>query len=370
MFCQAKVMDRRALKVYLFHQPGKTTQYVVSAGAVILALLLGLVINDYVGYRVIALMLMLVVSMLAIFLDIVPVLLAAFLSAGLWNYLFIPPRFTFSVGDAEDRLLFIMYFAIALINGVATYKLREMQKEIRRKEARANAVKFYNALFNSLSHELRTPITTIIGAADNLETLNGKLSPESRRELVNEISVAGLRLNQQVENLLSMSRLESGILQVKKDWVDLHDLLYKTLTQLEIPLQRFTVAIHIPDNFPLCKLDYGLMEQVLFNLISNAVIHTPQGSQITIQAEIENDQLVLVVADSGPGFPQNEIDKVFDKFYRLQGSRPGGTGLGLSIARGLLKRIAERSRSKTSCMRGKVYDRYSNRSVILKRLEK
>jgi two-component system, OmpR family, sensor histidine kinase KdpD len=330
-------MDHRALRVYLFHQPGKATQYFVSVGGVILMILLGLAINDYLGYRVIALMLMLVVSVLAIFLDIVPVLVAASLSAVLWNFLFIPPRFTLTVGDAEDRLLFIMYFVIALINGVATYKIREMQKEVRRKEARANAVKFYNALFNSLSHELRTPITTIIGAADNLQELNGNLKSENRKELIKEISIAGLRLNQQVENLLSMSRLESGFLQVKKDWVDMHDLIYKTLNQLDVPLQNFNVAVHIPENFPLCKLDYGLMEHVLFNLVSNAANHTPPDSKITIQAEIEQAELVLVVADNGPGFPQQEIDKVFDKFYRLQGSKPGGTGLGLSIARGFVE---------------------------------
>lgn len=330
-------MDHRTLRIYLFHQPTKRTQYLISIVVITAFVLLGLAINDYVGYRVIALMLMLAVSVLAIFLDIVPVLLAAFLSAGLWNFLFIPPRFTLAVGDAEDRLLFIMYFVIALINGVATYKIREMQKEMRRKEAKANAVKFYNALFNSLSHELRTPITTIIGATDNLQTLNGRLNEENKRELINEISVAGLRLNQQVENLLSMSRLESGFLQVKKDWCDVNDLVHKTLAQLEPQLQNFKLAVFIADNFPLCKLDYGLMEQVLFNLVSNAVNHTPPDSKITIQAEIENDHLQLTVADNGPGFPQKEIDKVFDKFYRLQGAKPGGTGLGLSIARGFVE---------------------------------
>lgn len=330
-------MDHRAVKIYLFHQLDKHTQYLVSTGATVAMVLVGLAINEYVGYRVIALMLMLVVSVLAIFLDILPVLLAAFMSAALWNYLFIPPRFTLAVGDAEDRLLFVMYFVIALINGVATYKIREMQKEVRRKEARANAVKFYNALFNSLSHELRTPVTTIIGAADNLLTLNGRLNDENRKELVNEISIAGARLNQQVENLLNMSRLESGYLQVKKDWVDVNDLTYKTLGQLDTPLKNFNVAVFIPDNFPLCMLDYGLMEQVLFNLVSNAVNHTPPDSNITIQAEMEDNKLSIVVADNGPGFPQDEINKVFDKFYRLQGSQPGGTGLGLSIAKGFVE---------------------------------
>lgn len=330
-------MDRRALKVYLFHQPTKRTQYLISVGAIVLVIFTGFALQDFVGYRVIALMLMFAVSVLAIFLDIGPVLMAAFLSAILWDFLFIPPRFTLAVGDAEDRLLFSMYFVIALINGVATYKIRAMQKEVRRKEARANAIKFYNVLFNSLSHELRTPITTIIGATDNLQTLGHRLNEQDRKELINEISIAGLRLNQQVENLLSMSRLESGVLQIKKDWCDVHDLVYKTLRQLETPLQNFNVAVFIPENFPLVRLDYGLMEHVLFNLIGNAVNHTPLDSKITIQANIEDENLVMIIADNGPGFPQKEIDKVFDKFYRLQGSKPGGTGLGLSIARGFVE---------------------------------
>lgn len=330
-------MDPRTLKVYLFHRPGKLQQYFISVGTIFLFLAIGFFVQDYIGYRAVALILMLAVSMLAIFLDIAPVLLAASLSALLWNFLFIPPRFTLAIGDAEDRLLLVMYFAIALMNGVATYKIREMQKEVRRKEAKANAIKFYNALFNSLSHELRTPITTIIGATDNLQSLNGLLTEDDRKELINEISVAGLRLNQQVENLLSMSRLESGFLQVKKDWCDVHDLIYKTLRQLEVPLQNFSVGVYIPDNFPLFKLDFGLLEQVLFNLISNAVNHTPPESKITIQANVENDQLELIIADNGPGFPQKEIDKVFDKFYRVHGSKPGGTGLGLSIARGFVE---------------------------------
>jgi two-component system, OmpR family, sensor histidine kinase KdpD len=307
-------MDHRTLKVYLFHRPSTGTQYLISVTVIAIFVLLGLLIQEYVGYRVIALILMLAVSVLAIFLDIVPVLLSAFLSAVLWNFLFIPPRFTLAVGDAEDRLLLVMYFAIALINGVATYKIREMQKEIRRKEARANAVKFYNTLFNSLSHELRTPITTIIGATDNLQAMNGRLKNEDRRELINEISLAGLRLNQQVENLLSMSRLESGFLQVKKDWCDVHDLIYKTLHQLDASLQDFNIAVFVPENFPLFKLDYGLMEHVLFNLISNAVNHTPHDSKITVQANVENDQLVITVADNGPGFPQSELTKYLISF--------------------------------------------------------
>ena len=330
-------MDERTLRIYLFHQPSKKVQYVLSILAIAVVIGFGMLLHDLIGYQVVALMLLLAVSMLAIFLDIVPVLIAALLSAVLWNFLFIPPRFTFAVGSAEDRLLLLMYFVIALINAVLTYKIKQVQKEVRRKEAKANAVKFYNALFNSLSHELRTPITTIIAATDNLIALDKKLSPQDNRTLINEISIAGLRLNQQVENLLNMSRLESGFLQVKRDWCDIKEIIYKTIHMLESGLLKYKVAVFIPEHFPLFKIDFGLMEHVLYNLINNAAIHTPENSTITIKAACEDDVLVITVADNGPGFPAAEIHKVFDKFYRLQGARPGGTGLGLSIARGFVE---------------------------------
>jgi two-component system sensor histidine kinase KdpD len=330
-------MDERTLRVYLFHQPSKRTQFFISFLVIGGIVSLGLLLQNWLGHKVVALMLLVGVSLLAIFLDIIPVLVSAILSALLWNFLFIPPRFTLTVGDAEDRLLLLMYFIVALINAVLTYKIRQVQKEMRRKEAKANAVKFYNALFNSLSHELRTPITTIIGATDNLQSLEEKLSDNDRRALVNEISIAGIRLNQQVENLLNMSRLESGFLQVKKDWCDVREIVYKCLQQLDTPLLKYKVAVYIPDTLPLFKVDFGLMEQVVYNLISNAAIHTPEDSTITVQAECEDDKLVLTVADNGPGFPPGEISKVFEKFYRIHGSASGGTGLGLSIARGFVE---------------------------------
>ena len=129
-------MDERTLRVYLFHQPSKKVQYVLSILAIAVVIGLGMLLHDLIGYQVVALMLLLAVSMLAIFLDIVPVLIAALLSAVLWNFLFIPPRFTFAVGSAEDRLLLLMYFVIALINAVLTYKIKQVQKEVRRKKLR------------------------------------------------------------------------------------------------------------------------------------------------------------------------------------------------------------------------------------------
>jgi two-component system sensor histidine kinase KdpD len=286
---------------------------------------------------VVAFMLLVTVSILAMFLDIVPVLTAAILSALIWDLFFIPPRFTLTVGTPEDRLLLLMYFIVAMINAVLTNKIRRMEKDVKIKDEKEKSVRFYTTLFNSLSHELRTPITTIIGSVDNLQANSPRLSEKDRSDLLSEISVASLRLNQQVENLLNMSRLEAGVLSIKKDWCDINDLIYKTLQRLESNLQKYKVAVDVPENLPLFKLDFGLMEQVVYNLILNATQHTPEDTLITIQADCIRDNLVMTIADNGFGFPEQEIDKVFDKFYRTKGSLPGGTGLGLSIVKGLVE---------------------------------
>ena len=297
----------------------------------------GLGFQESVGYRVVAFALLLSISLMALFLGIRPVILAAVLSALLWDYLFIPPRFTFVVGTTEDRLLLATYFIVALLHGVLTFKIREAQQEINKREEKANSVKYYNTLLNSLSHELRTPITTIIGACDNILSDNSKLTEKNKHELFEEISAAAIRLNHQVENLLSMSRIESGVFKIKKDWCDVRELIYRALQHFDLSLKDHPVSIFVPENFPLFKLDYGLMEQILSNLINNVIQHTPSGTSFVITATCVDEKLILSVADTGKGFPEAEVEKVFEKFYRIKGSKPGGTGLGLSIVRGFVE---------------------------------
>jgi two-component system sensor histidine kinase KdpD len=297
--------------------------------------------SDFIGYRVTAFVLLVTVSIIATIFDIMPVLLAALLSALIWDFFFIPPRFTFQIGSTEDLIMLLMYFVIASVSSVLTYKIRQITKIAREEEEKANAVKLYNTLLNSLSHELRTPISTIIGAADNILNDKNKISEENKRALVFEISQASLRLNKQVENLLNMSRLESGFIQPKKDWCDVNELIHSVINQLDDILKNHTISTSISEHLPLVKLDFGLMQQVLNNLISNAAIYSPDGSEITINATVKKELsveiLVITISDNGKGFPENEIKKVFDKFYRLKDSMTGGTGLGLSIVKGLVE---------------------------------
>ena len=314
-------------------------QYAVSIGLVFIVAAACFGLSSLVGYRVIAFILLLTVSVIAISFDIYPVLAAATLSAFIWDFFFIPPRFNLQVNNTEDAILLIMYFLIAMVNAVLTYKIRQVETASRKKEERANTLKLYDTLLNSLSHELRTPIATIIAATDNIQANNDNLTKENKDELLTAIARASFRLNEQVENLLSMSRLESGFIKPKFDWCDINELVYDIVTRLEENKISQPIEVDIPASMPLVKTDKLLVQQVLYNLLNNATLYTPPGSPITIKAAAHNRSLQLTVQDNGNGFPSEQIEKVFDKFYRLDHAKTGGTGLGLSIVKGFVEAL-------------------------------
>ena len=329
-------------------QKNSTNQYAISVISVIIASFIGLLGREVVEYKVIGYLLLVVVSLLAIFLEIKPVLLGALLSALALDYLFIKPYYTLHIDSASDALMLVMFFIIALINAVLTYKIRRMQRAIQVKETRANTMKLYNTLLDSLSHELRTPIAAILGSIDTLQQKNVLLSPETQQKLFHEMETASMKLNDQVENLLNMSRLESGYIQPKLDWCDVKEIVYNVCNRLSHELEGHKIIYLIDDNLPLFKLDYGLMDQIIYNLVYNGSQHTPKGATITIQVRYDVDadydshidlikKCLITISDDGHGFPQEEIDRAFDKFYRFKNSKTGGTGLGLSIVKGFVE---------------------------------
>jgi two-component system sensor histidine kinase KdpD len=309
-------------------------QYLYSVLLVLSVSLLCYAFTPYMGYRVVALVLLVTVSLIAISFEIFPVLLAAALSAFIWDFFFIPPHYTIHVDSTEDAILLIMYFIIAMVNAVLTYKIRQVEKLARLREEKAKAVKLYNTFLNSLSHELKTPIAAIIGATDNLQAGDNSLSDEDKSQLVSEIAKASFRLNQQVENLLNMSRIESGFLKPNKDWCDIGETIYEVVRRVEEdkPSQKISISLH--PQLPLCKLDKVMLETVLYNLLNNAIRYTSSNNRITVNAVCFTDKLEIVVQDDGPGFPEEEIGLVFQKFYRLKQNDEIGTGLGLSIVKG------------------------------------
>jgi two-component system sensor histidine kinase KdpD len=195
--------------------------------------------------------------------------------------------------------------------------------------------RLYKTLFNSISHELRIPVATIMGASDSL--LNSTHPENVQSALFNEIFTASLRLNRLIENLLNMSRLESGQISVRLDWYDMNDLANKVAEDLKDELKPFTLAVKIPDDMPMVKIDYGLLEQALYNLLYNSTQYAPVASIIELSTSYDDCTLIIRVIDSGPGFPEEAIENVFKKFFRVDGSKTGGLGLGLSIVKGFVE---------------------------------
>ena len=453
-------------------------QFLMVAIFVSLSSLLCYLVKDFIYYQAVAFILLILISILALFYATGPVLFAAFLSALSWDYFFTYPQFSLIIANPLDVFLLIMFFIIALLNGVLTSRVRLQEKKIRTREERTHALyqltkelsatagideisenaawyiqkyfklnsviilkneskqlenyestdseiklskfdlsvadwvfrysgkagkytnlfhsteytfypltgiygnmgviavhhsnafthgeeqfweaflsqisgkyerdyllnvakqtyllneseKLYNTIFNSISHELRIPVATIMGSSEALLTQGHQ--EENKLILYSEINTASVRLHQLIENLLNMSRIESGHITPHPDWCDVLDIANKIVDNLSYLLIPFKFYMQIQNNMPLIFIDSGLIEQVLHNLVLNATQYAPEGTSIRLSFSIENEFLTVQVMDRGKGFTNDELASVFNKFYRGKDAKAGGTGLGLSIVKG------------------------------------
>ncbi|WP_409477722.1 ATP-binding protein [Pseudobdellovibrio sp. HCB154] len=446
----------------------------------------GTLIEKFIGYRAVGFIFLLAVVVLSTFGSIGAVILAATLSTLIWNYFFIPPKFTFFIGNTEDILMCVAFFVVALITGFLTNRLKYHERLIREREERTNILyeilqdiaaatekseflhkvtqrvghmleancgvllksptgvlefdelkpyhvdlavkdcavaqwcfdnnkqagwstetlseaaalflplrgpseivgvfvfkpkrrtrkldlekenlllsivrqlgvsiqrhflsrrlseaqrlkdseKLHQTLLSSISHEMRTPLTAILGAASALEQESTAKDSAQVKTVALGLHEAADRLNRVIENLLDMSRLNSGVLSLKLEWHDCNDLLGVVIKKLEKPLSQHKVNVQFLENIVLLKVDYRLMEHALANIVLNAAIYTPPGSEINIKLKKLEDEFNIVIEDNGPGIPEESLTKVFDKFYRVPGSPTGGTGLGLSIVKSIVE---------------------------------
>lgn len=444
------------------------------------------ILDGFIGYRAVGFIFLLAAIVVGMFGSIGAVIFAASMSALIWNYFFIPPRFTFAINNTEDFLMCIAFFGVALITGFLTNRIRFHEKVMREREERTNVLyevlkdianateksdfltkvtervgalleascgvvlksnqgklefedaksysvrlnekdqavaqwcfenkksagwstdtlaqsralflplkgtsetvgvfvfqptkksrkldlekesllfsivrqlsvsiekhfltkrfaetqrlkdseELHQTLLNSISHEMRTPLTAILGAASALES--DELTGGNRyvKEVASGLHDAGDRLNRVIENLLDMSRLNSGVLSLKLEWHDFNDLFSVVVKKLQKLLAQHKVLINFLDEVYLVKMDYRLMEHALSNLILNAAIYSPIGTEIRITQKKTDSHFVVEIEDQGSGIPEESKDKIFDKFYRVPGSPTGGTGLGLSIVKSIVE---------------------------------
>lgn len=440
----------------------------------------GLLLKPWTGYQAIALIYLLAVVVLGLFVRRGVVFVASLLSALLWNFLFVPPLFTFRISSAPDWMSFLVLLIVGLVIGQLTARLRAQQLAERSREQRATALylltrqfaqsadlvqllgvivrhvgeafradvalalpeesndapltpyfastwtlsekelsvavwafqhrqpagrgtdtlasaeglhlpllageraagvlslRFHDAaplppaqrdlldafirqialvldrqrlrdaetqakllaeserlgktLLNSVSHELRTPLAAISSAVSGLREAGPLTS--AQQNLAGELDEAAARLDRLVRNLLDLSRLEAGHLRANLDWHDLRDVVRAATDYLGRALSQHPVKLNLPADLPPVKLDFALTEQILANLLGNAARHTPPGTDIEVRARLDPNQLVLEVADHGPGLPPGDPMRLFDRFQRGPSATAGGTGLGLSLVKG------------------------------------
>ncbi len=234
-----------------------------------------------------------------------------------------------------DRLRLLQTFASQTALALERCQLAEAAERAR---TQAEAERTRNALLSSVSHDLRTPLAAITGAASSLRDDAGRLSEPTRRELAETISDEAQRLNRLIGDLLDMTRLESGALRARKAWHSLEEVVGAALVRLEPSLGDRPVQLAIPDDLPLVPLDDVLFEQVVGNLVENAHKYAPEGQPIEISAGLEDGRLRFEVADRGPGLVPGEEQRVFEKFYRGPATTgQPGVGLGLTICRGIVE---------------------------------
>ncbi|MGD0191342.1 MAG: sensor histidine kinase KdpD [Rhizomicrobium sp.] len=215
----------------------------------------------------------------------------------------------------------------------------KLAEDVDRAKIAAESERLRNALLTSISHDLRTPLASIIGAATGLKTYRESLDEESQRELIRTIQEEADRLNHFIGNLLDMTRLESGAIEPHLDPVDLSDIVGSALRRTAKILADHKTKLALAPDLPMLKLDPVLFEQVLFNLLDNAAKYAPPQTTIEIRARRDGDVVRLEILDEGDGIPQADLERIFDKFYRVHvgDRRRVGTGLGLAICRGFVE---------------------------------
>ncbi|MCX6825778.1 MAG: sensor histidine kinase KdpD [candidate division Zixibacteria bacterium] len=212
-----------------------------------------------------------------------------------------------------------------------------LQERSQQAERLAESEKLYQTILNSVSHEIRTPLTAIIGFTSALQSDQLSANTESRRQILGELSDNAERLNNVVTNLLDLSRLNSGMLSLKKDWHDINDLIAVVLGELQKTLSDHPIITRSAESLPLIQIDFNLFKQALINLLSNAAAYTPSGTTIELEITVTGGAVTLKIIDNGPGIPSEFLPYLFDKFYRVPGTPSGGTGIGLAIAKAIVE---------------------------------
>lgn len=265
-----------------------------------------------------------------------PSLLAAVASAGALNFWFTDPVHSLVIHDSNNVITLFGFVVVSvMVSGVVDVAARRQQAAAAAAGLEAGN-RLRTALLAAVGHDLRTPLATAKAVVSGLRSADVEISEEDRAELLESADGALDRLTSLVDNLLDLSRLQSGAMPVRVRYVALDDVAARALD--EVGVEPLAVLLEIPEDLPYVLADAGLLERVIANLVSNAQRFSPPGRPPTLAAGLVDERIELRVIDHGPGIPEADRDRVFVPFQRLGDTSPGsGVGLGLALCRGLLE---------------------------------
>jgi two-component system, OmpR family, sensor histidine kinase KdpD len=263
---------------------------------------------------------------------------AALASEIMYNYLYVPPPYVFTVPTSAEGFLLVGLLAVGLCLGTVTDRMRAARKQL---QELAASDRLQKTLLNSISHDLRTPLTAIIGCLSTLLLEGQDMDEKVRHELRTIAYDAAKQLDRLVAQLLEMTRLEAGMTQVKREPGNLGDVVGAALTQLRGTLNGRRCLIDLPSTLPMIRMDAVLLSHALVNILDNAIKYSPPEAPIEVDAHPTDGWIVISVRDRGVGIPQADLGRVLEKFYRVGHASDAesnhGFGLGLAIAKGIVE---------------------------------
>ncbi len=295
-----------------------------------------------------------------------PALLAALLGVACFNYFFLPPVHTFTIADPQNWVALAAFLITALVAGELSARAKQRAEEAeagrrkierlyeeylaaaeraRQAEVFEQSERLKSALLDAVTHDMRTPLTSIKAAVTTLlDEAEVMLDDEARRELFEVIDEETDRLNRFVENMVELARIEAGAISLRRRWSSVEEIVAMARARADPLTRGHRLEIELERELPAARVDAGLIVEALYSLIDNAAKYSPAGSRIKISARrAESEMIMIAVEDEGPGIPAELRERVFDKFFRATGEgaaslgRPKGLGMGLAIARGLVE---------------------------------
>jgi len=312
-------------------------EYLISVGVVALCTAISIPLRSRLVLSTFAMLYLLGVIVVSMRCRRRAAVLNALLSVTAFYYFCLPVHDSFVLEDYNYEITLVVMLIAALVISTLTFKIRAQAVEAINAEIAIQTERTRNALLSAVSHDIKTPLASIYGAATSLLEGSERLDHSQRQDLIESIATESERLNRVVSNLLEMTRLEAGI-ELRRDWYPLEEIIGAALTRVEKLLRGRKVTTTIPPQLPLVFVDDVLIQEVLTNVLENAGKYTAPGTPIEILVVESGTKIMIFVTDHGPGFTSGEEEQVFEKFFRGKSPDIRGAGLGLAICRAIVQR--------------------------------